>query len=162
MSPTEPYRMTESVEVPVGPPDAFARFTDEFDEWWGHGPVDSHASWRLVERRFEGRVGGRLLEDYRDEVRVLGTVTAWEPGARVGTDSPLVLVDDLDAHPRRARAAGAQIVEPVHEHGYRAYTAADCEGRRWVFAQSGPRMGQEPDPSRTRSRPAPPVELSRP
>ncbi|GIU88125.1 MAG: hypothetical protein KatS3mg009_2640 [Acidimicrobiia bacterium] len=66
--------------------------------------------------------------------------------ATVGTDSPFVFVDDLDAHLRRARAAGAQIVEPVHEHGYRAYTAADCEGRRWVFAQSGPRIGREPDP----------------
>ncbi|GIU88124.1 MAG: hypothetical protein KatS3mg009_2639 [Acidimicrobiia bacterium] len=44
MSPTEPHRVTESVEVPVDPPGAFAAFTDEFDEWWGHGPIDSYAS----------------------------------------------------------------------------------------------------------------------
>ena len=30
---------------------------------------------------------------------------------------------------------------PITEHGFRSYTAADCDGRHWVFAQSGPRLG---------------------
>ena len=260
--------MSEEIEVDVDPATAFAVFTDEFDQWWGRGPIDAYESWRLVERRIEGGIGGRVVEDHGDGERVLGTITVWEPGARlawttdrdvaievtfepagsgtcvrvtgtvppgvdgiadlsmvrmapqwfprhiarrergapapdygrlhlallsatpaatarwlveafgleptgdvpdeepdpeqawielrvgasfvvlwggeatVGTDSPFVFVDDLDAHLARAEAAGATIVSPITEHGFRSYTAADCEGRRWVFAQSGPRLGR--------------------
>jgi hypothetical protein len=258
--------MTEVIDVDTDPMTAFTIFTDEFDQWWGRGPIDAYNSWRLIERRIEAGVGGRLVEDYGDEERVLGTITIWEPGARlawttrndvtievtfdahasgtrvrvtgtvpegvdgtaqlsmvrmapqwfprylarrgrgsstdygrlhlalrsatpaatarwladvfqldptadipdeegdpdytwiefrvgtsfvlwggggtVGTDSPFVYVDDLDAHLRHAEAAGATIVSPINEHGFRSYTAADCEGRHWVFAQSGPRLGR--------------------
>lgn len=47
-----------------------------------------------------------------------------------------VFVNDLDAHLVRAQAAGARIVEPIHQHGYRAYVAADPEGHHWTFAQA--------------------------
>jgi hypothetical protein len=258
--------MTETIDVDADPATAFHVFTEEFDQWWGRGPIDAYDSWRLVERRIEGGVGGRLLEDYGDEERVTGTITIWEPGARlawtarndvtievtfkayaagtrvsvtgtvpdgidgtaqlsmvrmapqwlprylerrgkvppdygrlhiglrsatpaatarwlaevfqleptedlpahdggpdytwiefrvgtsflviwggggtVGTDSPFVYVDDLDAHLKHAEAAGATIVTPITEHGFRSYTAADCEGRHWIFAQSGPRLGR--------------------
>ena len=260
--------MTEVIDVDTDPMTAFTIFTDEFDQWWGRGPIDAYESWRLVERRIEGGVGGRLVEDYGDEERVLGTITIWEPGARltwtthndvtievafdthasgtrvrvtgtvpegvdgtaqlsmvrmapqwlprhldrrgqggsspdygrlhlalrsatpaatarwlagvfqleptadipdeegdpdrtwiefrvgtsfvvvwggggtVGSDSPFVYVDDLDAHLSHAETAGATIVSPIKQHGFRSYTAADCEGRHWVFAQSGPRLGR--------------------
>ncbi len=260
--------MTEVVDVDTDPMTAFTIFTDEFDQWWGRGPIDAYDSWRLIARRIEAGVGGRVVEDYGDEERVLGTITIWEPGARlawttrndvtievtfdahasgtrvrvtgtvpegvdgtaqlsmvrmapqwlpryldrrgqgasstdygrlhlalrsatpaatarwladvfqleptadipdeegdpdytwiefrvgtgfvvlwggvgtVGTDSPFVYVDDLDAHLERAETAGARIVRPINEHGFRSYTAADCEGRHWVFAQSGPRLGR--------------------
>ena len=260
--------MTEVIDVDTDPITAFTVFTDEFDEWWGRGPIDAYDSWRLVERRIEGGVGGRLVEDYGDEERVTGTITMWEPGARlawatrdnvtidvtfkahasgtrihvtgtvpdgvdgsdqlsmlrmapqwlprhldrrargdsrpdygrlhlalrsatpaatarwlaevfqleptqdipdqdgdpdytwiefrvgtsfivlwggggaVGTDAPFVYVDDLDAHLKHVEAAGATIVRPITEHGFRSYTAADCEGRHWVFAQAGPRLGR--------------------
>jgi uncharacterized glyoxalase superfamily protein PhnB len=58
----------------------------------------------------------------------------------VVTHVPWVYVDDLDAHFARAVAAGADIVEPIHQYGYRAYVAADLEGRRWTFAQARPTM----------------------
>ena len=260
--------MTELIDVDTDPITAFTVFTDEFDQWWGRGPIDAYDTWRLIERRIEGGVGGRLVEDYGDEERVTGTITIWEPGARVawttrndvtievtfeaqasgtrvrvtgtvpegvdgtadlsmvrmapqwfprylgrtpesrshpdygqlhlalrsatpaatarwladvyqleptadipdqdgdpdytwiefrvgtsfivlwgggdtiGTDSPFVYVDDLDAHLKRTEAGGATIVSPITEHGFRSYTAADCEGRHWVFAQSGPRLGR--------------------
>jgi uncharacterized glyoxalase superfamily protein PhnB len=51
-----------------------------------------------------------------------------------------VFVADLDAHLARAIAAGATIVTPIHQHGYRAYTALDVEGYRWTFAQAPPLM----------------------
>jgi hypothetical protein len=260
--------MTQSIDVDTDPMTAFTAFTDEFDQWWGRGPIDAYGSWRLMERRIEPGVGGRLVEDYGDEVRVLGTITIWEPGARlawtmgddviievtfgvlasgtrvqvtgtvpdgvdgtaqlsmvrmtpqwfprhlrrrvqggviadygrlhlalrsaapaatarwladsfqleptadipdaegdpdhtwiefrvgtsfivlwggggtVGADSPFVYVDNVDDHLEHAKAAGATIVSPVTEHGFRSYTAADCEGRHWVFAQGGPRLGR--------------------
>lgn len=261
--------MRTEIEVDVEPTTAFRMFTEEYDQWWGNGPIDAYESWRLVERRIEPGVGGRLVEDYGDEVRVLGTITVWEPGARlawttddgvtidvafsgaidstrvtvsgtvpagidgtaalsmvrmapqwfprhvdrraaertrseigrlnlalrsatpaatarwladtfqlectgdipdaegdpehtwiefrvgngfvvlwgdeaasVGTDAPMIYVDDLDAHFAHTRNAGATIVTPITEHGFRSYTAADCDGRSWFFAQSGPRVGR--------------------
>ena len=56
------------------------------------------------------------------------------------THTPFVHVDDLDAHFQRAEASGAEIVEGIHEQGFRAYEAADLEGNRWIFAQAGPLM----------------------
>ena len=58
----------------------------------------------------------------------------------VVTHMPWVYVDDLDAHFAHVEAAGARIVSEIHEHGYRAYTAEDLEGRRWTFAQARPTM----------------------
>lgn len=46
------------------------------------------------------------------------------------------MVDDADAHCRRARAGGAQIVEEPadQDYGHRRYTARDPEGHEWYFA----------------------------
>jgi uncharacterized glyoxalase superfamily protein PhnB len=48
-----------------------------------------------------------------------------------------VLVDDVDGHFDRAKAAGAEIrEEPTdQEYGERRYTAVDPEGHYWFFAQ---------------------------
>ena len=56
------------------------------------------------------------------------------------THVPWIYVDDLNAHLARAEAAGAAIVEPIRQHGYRAYEAEDLEGHRWTFAQARPTM----------------------
>ena len=56
------------------------------------------------------------------------------------THVPWIFVDDLDAHFVRASVAGAKIIEPIHQHGYRAYEAEDLEGHRWTFAQARPTM----------------------
>jgi len=47
-----------------------------------------------------------------------------------------VLVEDVDAHCERARAAGAAIVsEPADkEYGLRTYRSEDPEGHQWDFA----------------------------
>ena len=57
------------------------------------------------------------------------------------THVPWAYVDDLDAHLAHAEAAGARIVSGIEQHGYRAYSAEDLEGRRWTFAQARPTMG---------------------
>jgi uncharacterized glyoxalase superfamily protein PhnB len=44
-------------------------------------------------------------------------------------------VDDIDADFRRAREAGATVInDPADQgHGERTYRARDMEGRRWIF-----------------------------
>jgi uncharacterized glyoxalase superfamily protein PhnB len=56
------------------------------------------------------------------------------------THVPWVFVDELDDHFARAEAHGATIIEGIHQHGYRAYVAADLEGHHWTFAQARPTM----------------------
>jgi len=48
-----------------------------------------------------------------------------------------VLVDDVDAHYDRAKAAGAEITEEPtdQEYGERRFTAEDLEGHVWYFAR---------------------------
>lgn len=121
----EPGRL--GIALRSGSPTATARWLiDVFQlECTGDPPAaddDPAASW------IEFRVGNGVL------VLLGGAGT-------VGTDTPLVHVDDLDAHFAHATAAGATIVTPIVEHGYRAYTAEDCEGRQWQFLQAGPRIG---------------------
>jgi MerR family transcriptional regulator, thiopeptide resistance regulator len=55
--------------------------------------------------------------------------------ADVANSGLFVLVDDVDAHYERARAAGAHIdSEPVDQpYGQREYGARDPEGHRWWF-----------------------------
>ena len=85
------------------------------------------------------------------EIELLGNVvmlaTTWKaggmasPGELPGLPSQLFCeVDDVDAHFRRAREAGAVIVtEPENQgHGFRTYRAMDCEGHRWLFASRIP------------------------
>jgi uncharacterized glyoxalase superfamily protein PhnB len=60
------------------------------------------------------------------------------------THVPWIYVDDLDAHFAAASAAGAKIVEPISQHGFRAYLAEDLEGHRWTFVQARPTMLARP------------------
>ena len=58
----------------------------------------------------------------------------------VANSGLVVYVDDVDAHCRQARAAGARIdSEPVDQpYGQREYGARDPEGHRWWFAAPVP------------------------
>jgi uncharacterized glyoxalase superfamily protein PhnB len=53
-----------------------------------------------------------------------------------GTQSLTVFVEDVDAHFQRAKAAGAKIVEELHEteYGERQYGVVDLEGHHWLFS----------------------------
>jgi PhnB protein len=48
-----------------------------------------------------------------------------------------VCVDDVDAHHRRARDAGATIAAAPEDqpYGMRMYRALDLEGHKWIFAK---------------------------
>ena len=72
-------------------------------------------------------LGPAALEEQKNSPRTHNAVT----------QSLYVYVDDVDAHCRHARAAGATIVfEPQDMFwGDRIYYAQDCEGHHWNFAQ---------------------------
>lgn len=272
MSETTLPMMSEAVDVDVDQITAFKVFTDEFNEWWGNGPIDAWDSSRVIEHRIEPGLDGRLLEVYADGALEVGRISIWEPPRRlswtssvddvhivvtfealtqgttrvrvVGTagspeateglaivrmtpqwlprhiarratgrtrpplgplhivlryrepaatgqwlaiafgfetpagipeyepndpdhtwielrvgggqaaiilsglapdqaldpadHSPWVYVSDLDSHLAHAEQSGATIISPIVHHGYRSYTAADREGRHWIFAQAPP------------------------
>lgn len=54
-----------------------------------------------------------------------------------GTQSLTVFVDDVDGHYRRAKEAGARIVEEPHETEYGEYQfgVEDLDGHHWLFAR---------------------------
>ena len=60
-----------------------------------------------------------------------------------GGGSTYVILDDVDGHCDRARAAGAEIVmEPAdQDYGGRSYTARDPDGNLWSFGSYRPSAG---------------------
>jgi predicted enzyme related to lactoylglutathione lyase len=54
-----------------------------------------------------------------------------------GTQSLTVFVDDVEAHFQRAKAAGAKIVEELHEteYGELQYGVEDLDGHHWLFSR---------------------------
>jgi predicted enzyme related to lactoylglutathione lyase len=54
-----------------------------------------------------------------------------------GTQSLTVFVDDVEGHFRRAKAAGAKILEEPHEtvYGEFQYAAEDLDGHHWLFSR---------------------------
>jgi uncharacterized glyoxalase superfamily protein PhnB len=84
---------------------------------------------------------------FGDGMIMLGSARDDEHGAMVkppvggvGTQSPYIIITDVDAHHARALAAGAEIVRaPVDEdYGGRAYSCRDPEGHLWNFGSYDP------------------------
>ena len=71
---------------------------------------------------------------------VVGLDSAPGGAPAASTHVPWLFVDDLDAHFARAVARGADVVEGIHSHGYRAYVARDPDGYTWTIAQARPGM----------------------
>jgi len=67
-----------------------------------------------------------------------GLKTVAEAGGN--TQAPYIVIDDVDGHAARARAAGAEIIaEPEdQDYGGRVYSARDPEGYVWSFGSYDP------------------------
>lgn len=56
------------------------------------------------------------------------------------TQSPYIVIEDVDAHYRRAKEAGAEIIIDIRDEDYggRHYSARDPEGHLWNFGSYDP------------------------
>jgi uncharacterized protein YndB with AHSA1/START domain len=71
--------LVKTVRVPTSPERAFELFTKDMSAWW---PLRTHSigEEKATEVRFEGAVGGRIVE-YGDDgpLGYWGTVSDWDP-----------------------------------------------------------------------------------
>ena len=90
----------------------------------------------------DGRIGHAEV-GFGDHIIMLAS--AWDEGGLAAPfELPAVhcqiycVVDHVDAHHDRARAAGATIVAPPADqpYGMRMYRVNDPEGHRWIFASA--------------------------
>lgn len=76
-----------TVRVEVEPEVAFDVFTNEIDQWWRRGIAYRVAGRRPGTLVLEGKVGGRLFEQYEGpdgpRTHQAGTVTVWQPPSRL-------------------------------------------------------------------------------
>jgi uncharacterized glyoxalase superfamily protein PhnB len=109
---------------------------------------DAKASFDWLERA----LGAERLAVYEDdegrvahaEIRIgESTIMAGDerPGSRAtppGVSVIYVVVDDADAAYERAKAAGAEVTEPVdQDYGSRDITVTDLDGNRWSLGTYG-------------------------
>jgi uncharacterized protein YndB with AHSA1/START domain len=80
-------QVTVTVRVDVEPAVAFEVFTSEINLWWRRGVAYRVAGRRPGTLVMEGKVGGRLFEQYEGpdgpRTHQAGTVTLWEPPRRL-------------------------------------------------------------------------------
>jgi uncharacterized glyoxalase superfamily protein PhnB len=86
-----------------------------------------------------GLIDGAQIRLGNAYIMVTGSHRGGATPAKSGTysQSLTVFVDDVDAHYRRAKAAGAKIVEELNEtcYGERQYGVEDLDGHHWLFSQ---------------------------
>jgi len=89
-APTQPRpgdQARATVMVAVPSEEAFRIFTEEIDQWWQRGLKYRVAGGNRGFIHLEPKLGGRLYESFetggRTRVFETGTITAWEPPARL-------------------------------------------------------------------------------
>jgi len=113
--PIEPVRKTRT--VPLDPPAAFDLFTTRMETWWPL-PTHSIAGHDAIGVRFEGCVGGRVVELTRDGTEhSWADVVAWDPPYRfVVAWHPSVAPDAASILEVRFRPASGGGTELSLEH----------------------------------------------
>jgi uncharacterized glyoxalase superfamily protein PhnB len=78
---------------------------------------------------------------YGDGLVMLGSRRGEDDVRRPGQGWAYVAVDDLDAHCRKAKLAGAEIVDGPQTEDYGSfYSARDLEGNLWSFGTYRPAL----------------------
>ena len=102
----------------------------------------------LVVPEDDGKIAHAQLR-FGNGMIMLGSTRADEHGQMIKqpsdldgaeTQAPYVIVDDVDAHCERARAAGAEVVMDPEDQPYggRLYMCRDVEGHLWHFGTYDP------------------------
>lgn len=103
-----------------------ARYTEP-DGTLSHGEMEAGDGFIMLATPTPDYRGPKRLREICEQARKWSAVP-WI------IDGVLVYVDDLDAHIRRAREAGATILSEIEEDPPgRRYRAEDLEGHRWFF-----------------------------
>ena len=115
-----PHIVYQDVEAAID----WLKKTFGFSEHYRYGDPVSGAQLRLGEAWIMVR-----------EARRPGSKTPAQLG--YGTQSLTIFTEDVDEHFRKTKAAGAKIVEELHEteYGERQYGVEDIEGHHWLFAK---------------------------
>lgn len=108
--------------------------------------ADADAALEWLSRAF----GFEPHEVYRDDQDKIGHaemflgqgIVMFGPGD-AASQGVYVAVEDVDAHYRQAKVAGAEIVREIEDtdYGSREYTARDLEGHVWSFGSYLPAVG---------------------
>ena len=125
----EDRSVSSMVEVAADPATAFSVFTEELDLWWVRGPINHHASGRVLAMRCEPGVGGRLLEVYDDttgDALELARITVWEPGHRLAWTSS---IDEVRTEVRFEPSGAGTVVRVV---AWIPAEGQDRGGTAWV------------------------------
>jgi uncharacterized glyoxalase superfamily protein PhnB len=98
---------------------------------------------QVVYRNDDGTIAHAQLT-YGPSILMLGSDREDPYGKRAGQGWLYVAVEDPDAHCRRARAAGAEVLTELHDtdYGSRDYAARDPEGNVWSFGTYRPVVEQ--------------------
>jgi uncharacterized glyoxalase superfamily protein PhnB len=104
-------------------------------EWLGR-------AFRLEPRVVHEGEGGRVDHAelvHGDGLVMLGSERPGDEQRKAGQGWAYVVVDDVDSHFARAKAAGAEITEEPHAESYGSfYGARDLEGNLWSFGTYDP------------------------
>jgi len=91
----------------------------------------------------DGKVGHGAMKLGKDLIMMGWPGAKYKNPKRLGrvTQCLYVNVDDVEKHFKRAKKAGAKIIEEPQDtfYGARRYGAADPEGHQWYFAQEIPK-----------------------
>ena len=80
---SQPTQATAEVLVPTDPQTAFRLFIEDIGTWWVPGPINFFKADRSPRMQIEPRLGGRVLEQYRDDALVIAEITTFQPGVRL-------------------------------------------------------------------------------
>jgi uncharacterized protein YndB with AHSA1/START domain len=119
-------KISATTLVAADPATAFQLFTEEVDAWWKRGPRFRPSIHGAGVLKFEGGVGGRLLESYADgSIFEFGRVTVWQPGSRLVMEMRARSMgpDESTEVEVRFEAAGDQTRVTVEHRGWQRFPA---------------------------------------
>jgi uncharacterized glyoxalase superfamily protein PhnB len=97
--------------------------------------------------RYGEPISGAQLRVANAWIMITAAKDGYDSPAQCGfmTQMLTVFVEEIEKHFERAKSAGAQIVEELHEtvYGELQYAALDLEGHKWLFSRHAKDLSPE-------------------